>query len=142
MTQNLDIIKQGNPILTARVYIKQILDQLLIDYQTTQDEREKLSNWEENKSFSILGIIEVLTDEIRGYSFQIVADKKLTNSQDMINQLNTLKIFDIPELTQWYFLSDGDYPKIKRYIENLNYLRLLIIEYLSNIETIELQTCT
>lgn len=132
--QNLDITNQSNLILTARTYIEQILNQLLIDYQNTQSEREQIAQWEENQEFSILGIIEVLTDEIRGYAFQIISNQLLTKSQDIINQLNTLKIFDIPELIKWYFSSEWDYPNIKHYLENLNYLRLLIIEYVRDIE--------
>lgn len=128
--QHLDISHKSDNILTAKVYIKQILNQLLIDYQNTQPEREKIALWEENQKFSILGIIEVLTDEIRGYAFQVITDKYSTNAQDILNQLNSLKIFEIPELSQWYFSSEFDCQLTKSYVEKLNYLRLLIIEYI------------
>ena len=32
---------------------------------------------------------------------------------------------------EWYFDHDSDYPHIKGYVEILNYLRLLIIEYIN-----------
>jgi hypothetical protein len=133
--QNLELANQTNPIITATAYIEQILNQLLIDYQNTQPEREKIAQWEENQEFSILGIIEVLTDEIRGYAFQIISNKLLAEPQKIINRLNTLKIFEVSELTTWYFSSKQDYPKIKYYVETLNYLRLLIIEYIRDQET-------
>lgn len=132
--QHLDISHKSDNTLTAKVYIEHILNQLLIDYQNTQPEREKIALWEENQKFSILGIIEGLTDEIRGYAFQIITDKYSTNAQDILNQLNSLKIFEIPELSQWYFSSEFDFKLTKSYVEKLNYLRLLIIEYIADKE--------
>lgn len=128
--QNIDIAQQTNHILTAQNYLEQNLNQLLIYYQQTESERKSLALWEQDQNFSILGIIEVLTDEIRGYALQIISEQILINSQELINQLNNLKIFELPELTDWYFSPEFDYPKLKYYLENLNYLRLLIIEYI------------
>lgn len=132
--QDLDIFNKADNTLTAKAYIEQILNQLLIDYQNTQLEREKIALWEENQGFSILGIIEVLTDDIRGYAFQVITNNHSANAQEIFDELNKLKIFEIPEFTQWYFSSEFDYPQIKNYVEKLNYLRLLIIEYIEDKE--------
>ena len=132
--QNLDISNKADNNLTAKAYIEQILNQLLIDYQNIRLEREKIALWEENQEFSILGIIEVLTDDIRGYAFQIITNNSSANAQDILNELNKLKIFGIPEFTEWYFSSEFDYPQIKHYVETLNYLRLLIIEYIRDLK--------
>jgi len=128
--QNLDISNNSHNVRTAQSYIEQILNQLLIDYQNTQLEREQIAIWEENQEFSILGIIEILTDDIRGYAFQVITNNYSAKTQDILKELIKLKIFEITELTQWYFSSKFDYPQIKHYLETLNYLRLLIIEYL------------
>lgn len=128
--QNLELANQTNQILTAQTYIKQILNQLLIDYQNTQLERKQIALWEENQEFSILGIIEVLTDDIRGYAFQVITNHLSINTQNIVKELENLKILEIPEIINWYFSSEFDYPKMKHYIETLNYLRLLIIEYI------------
>ncbi|WP_287265549.1 hypothetical protein [Moorena sp. SIO3A2] len=74
---NLDISNKADNTITAKGYIEQILNQLLIDYQATQAERVKISRWEENQDVSILGIIELLTDTIRGYAFQVINDNSL-----------------------------------------------------------------
>ncbi len=116
--------------LIAKSYIEQLLNQLLFDYQNTQQERVKIAEWEESKEFSILGIIEILTDDIRGYSFQVLNHNSLTNFDEIINQLKEQKIFEIPEFTNWYFSDQFNYPNLKFYVEKLNYLRLLIIEYM------------
>ena len=128
--QNLDISHKADNSLTAKAYIERTLNQLLIDYQNNQQERARITEWEEEQEFSILGIIELLTDEIRGYAFQVISNNFSANAQDLLNKLNKLKIFEIPEFTKWYFSPEFDYPKTKHYVETVNYLRLLIIEYI------------
>ena len=67
MLQNLDIKQKTDPTNPAKDYIRQILDKLVTDYQQTRSERIQIALWEEDKDFSLLGIVEMLTDEIRGY---------------------------------------------------------------------------
>lgn len=134
--QNLDVSKKDLNITTALAYIEKILNQLLKDYQNTKLERERIAIWEETQEFSILGTIEVLTDDIRGYSFQIINNNSSAKAQEILNELNKLKIFEIPEFIEWYFTPEFDYPQMKHYAETLNYLRLLIIEYLRDLSPI------
>ena len=134
--QNLDIPKKDLNITTALAYIEKILNQLLKDYQSTKLERERIALWEENQEFSVLGTIEVLTDDIRGYSFQVINNNSIAKSQEILNELNKLKIFEIPEFIEWYFTPEFDYPQMKHYAETLNYLRLLIIEYLRDLSLV------
>ncbi len=43
----------------------------------------------------------------------------------------SMRVFDIPTLAQFYFITNNkDYEQMKAYIRTLDYLRLLIIEYL------------
>ena len=134
--QNVDIPKKDLNITTALAYIEKILNQLLKDYQNTKLEREKIALWEETQEFSVLGTIEMLTDDIRGYSFQIINNNSIATSQEILNELNKLKIFEIPEFIEWYFTPEFDYPQMKHYAETLNYLRLLIIEYLRDLSLV------
>jgi hypothetical protein len=134
--QNLDIPKKDLNITTALAYIEKILNQLLKDYQSTKLERERIALWEETQEFSVLGTIEVLTDDIRGYSFQIINNNSSAKAQEILNELNKLKIFEIPEFIEWYFTPEFDYPQMKHYAETLNYLRLLIIEYLRDLSPV------
>jgi hypothetical protein len=134
--QNIDAPKKDINNTTAQAYIEKILNQLLKEYQNTKSERERIALWEETQEFSILGTIEVLTDDIRGYSFQVINNNSIAKSQEILNELNKLKIFEIPEFIEWYFTPEFDYPKMKHYAETLNYLRLLIIEYLRDLSPI------
>lgn len=130
MLQNLDIRQKTDQTDPAKAYIRQILDQLVTDYQQTRSERIQIALWEEDKNFSLLGIIEMLTDEIRGYSLQSISSGNLENFQEVLVSLQKIKLFEIPYIADWYFSLGFDFPKIKHYLETLNYLRLLVIEYL------------
>ena len=130
MLQNLDIKQKTDPTNPAKAYIFQILDQLVTDYQQTRSERIQIALWEEDKDFSLLGIIEMLTDEIRGYSLKSISNDNPENFQEILINLQKIKLFEIPYVRDWYFSLEFDFPQIKHYIETLNYLRLLVIEYL------------
>ena len=130
MLQNLDIRQETDPTNPSKAYIFQILDKLVIDYQQTRSERIQIALWEKEKDFSLLGIIEMLTDEIRGYSLQSISSYNLENSQEILSDLQKIKLFEILYVADWYFSLEFDFPRIKNYLETLNYLRLLVIEYL------------
>lgn len=127
---NLEVTSKSQNTQIAKEHIELVFKQLVHDYQQTKPERHQLALWEESKEFSILGVIEMFTTDIRGYTAQIIASNNLENQQEIVNNLEKLKIFDIPYFAEWYFSQKSDYPLIKNYIESLNYLRLLIIEYL------------
>ena len=41
-----------------------------------------------------------------------------------------MRAVDIPAIAQFYFETDGEYQQMKAYLQKLDYLRLLILEYL------------
>ncbi len=129
--KELELTNKSEQVKTAKEYIEQVLQQLLTDFQATKIERDELALWEESQEFTILGVIEIFTTDIRGYTYQVIASNNLDNNQKILDNLDGLKIFDIPYFAQWYFSSELNYPQIKRYVGTLNYLRLLMIEYLA-----------
>ncbi|HEY9847875.1 MAG TPA: hypothetical protein V6D28_00325 [Leptolyngbyaceae cyanobacterium] len=133
--QNLDLKNKSDNAKAAKEYIDRVAKQLLTDYQHTKEERHKIALWEESQEFSILGVIEIFTTDIRGYAAQVIVKDNLENSQEILENLQKLKIFDVSYFTEWYFSHDSDYPQLKRYAETLNYLRLLIIEYITQSAT-------
>jgi hypothetical protein len=127
--QNLEVTNKSTNTKIAKEHIEQVFQQLIPNYQQTQQERYQLASWEESQNFTILGVIEIFTTDIRGYASQVINSDNLEAPQEISGNLDKLKIFDIPYFSNWYFYHEPNYPKIKHYIESLNYLRLLIIEY-------------
>lgn len=113
--------------------IVQVLEQLTRDYQNIQPERRLIAvNFPASEDeFSILEEIELLTVKIRGYASQIQVRDKIDNPQLAIEDLKNLTIFDIPAIADFYFGSDGEYQRMKVYLQKLDYLQLVMIEYLS-----------
>lgn len=129
--QNLTASNIPKNSQTAKNYIGKVLKHLLSDYKNTREERRKISLWEESQDFSILGEIEIFTTDIEGCASQVMANDELENSQNIIKKLTKINIFDISYFADWYFSEESQFPQVKLYIEKLNYLRLLIIEYIS-----------
>jgi hypothetical protein len=130
--QNLTASNIPKNSQTAKNYIGKVLKHLLSDYKNTREERRVIGMWEESKDFSILGEIEIFTTDIEGCASQVMVNDELENSQDIIKKLTKTNIFDISYFADWYFSEESQFPQVKLYIERLNYLRLLIIEYISS----------
>lgn len=47
-----------------------------------------------------------------------------------INQLKNMRLLDVRAIAQFYLTTKREYRRIKAYMQMLDYLRLLIIEYL------------
>lgn len=104
------------------------LDQL---YRSMKAERQAISQWEDDQDFSILGTLEIFSDDIQGYVEQLTSNQITSNPETIINHLQKLNIFNIDYFTTWYFTNWETYPKIKQYIDHLDHLRLLLSEQLS-----------
>jgi len=126
-----------NPEIT-RNYIAHLLQQLNADYKNSKEERKKLASISPNsdEEFTVLEEIELLTVDIRGYASQIQAQGRIENKQQAINCLQTMQVFDVPAIAQFYFVTDGEYEQIKAYIRMLDYLRLLILDYLRSYQSL------
>ncbi len=126
------ILTNQNPELTKN-YIIQLLEQLTIDYQNSKSERQAIAHQPpvSETKFTLLEEIELLTTDIRGYGSQIKVRGYLENPQQAIEQLRQKRVFDIPAIAQLYLHNSHKYENIKSYLRMLDYLRLLILEYLT-----------
>ncbi|MEA5600814.1 hypothetical protein [Nostoc sp. UHCC 0252] len=126
------ILTNQNPELTKN-YIIKLLDQLTIDYQNTKSERKAIAHQSSTseEEFTVLEEIELLTTDIRGYASQIKATGSIDNPQEAIKELQHKRVFDIPNVTQFYFNNSQQYDNTKYYLRMLDYLRLIILEYLT-----------
>ncbi|MBD2777010.1 hypothetical protein ICL16_34410 [Iningainema sp. BLCCT55] len=123
----------------TRNYIAHLLQQLTVDYKNTKEERKKIASLFHtvDEEFTVLEEIELLTVDIRGYASQIQARNRIENEQEAIERLQTMQVFDVPTIAQFYFGTDGEYGQMKAYIQMLDYLRLLILEYLRSYQSLQ-----
>ena len=129
MTEATHITKNTE---VTRNYINHLLQQLTIDYQNTKQERKEIAALfpVSDEDFTVLEEIELLTSDIRGYASQIQARGSIENEQEAIERLQTIRVFNVPAIAQFYFTTNTDYLHMKAYIRMLDYLRLLILEHL------------
>lgn len=117
--------------------IVHVLGQLNVDYQNTQAERKQIATLfpASEKEFTVLEELDLLTRDIRGYASQIQSRGRVDNEREAIEKLQNMRIFEIPAIAQLYFANNGEYKQLKAYTRMLDYLRLLIIEYLRSRQT-------
>lgn len=112
--------------------ISDLLTQMTDDYQQAQPERCELAatSPKTDETFSVLEELELLTSDLCGYASQIQVRGWIENELAAIPHLQTLRLFSILAIAQFYFETDRHYPKLKEYVRRLDYLRLLLLEYL------------
>ena len=124
--------KEYQSYIVERKRIMQLAEQVSRQYQEMADERGEIHEWEwENDfDFTILGLIELYSSYVGGYASQIARRGTVRNPTEAIQYLQEKRFFDESYLVNWYFAPDNPYFKVKEYIEDVDYLRLLVIQYL------------
>jgi hypothetical protein len=115
----------------AIAYIRLLSTQLNELYRSMKIERQALAEWEESQDISILGVLELFSGDIQGYVEQMNGSAVRSNSIATLRHLRQLNVFEIDYFASWYFSNLTRYPQIRQYIEQLDHLRLLLIEQLS-----------
>jgi hypothetical protein len=113
--------------------ISDLFTQMTTDYQQTRSERREAATAfppPSDEAFSVIEELELLTADLLGYASQLQVRDWIENPAAAIDQLQTLQIFSIPSIAQFYFDHSRDYPKLKEYVRQLDYIRLLLLEYL------------
>ncbi|TAH28928.1 MAG: hypothetical protein EAZ10_05640 [Oscillatoriales cyanobacterium] len=99
--------------------IVQLLAQLTVDYQNTKSERKEIAQiyLGSEEEFSFLEELELVTVSIRGYASQIETSAGVEIREEAIADLH-------------YDETRSGYLQMRSYIRMLDYLRLLVLEYL------------
>ncbi|MFM8295064.1 MAG: hypothetical protein ACKN9E_11020 [Microcystaceae cyanobacterium] len=122
-----------NPLEQSTQKIIDLLTQLTQDYQQLlqQDTRPLLEKFPiNNQEFSILEEIDLLTTTLRGYASQIQINQQVKDPDQALNNLRNLCIFSHPRLAELYFTQNQQFPLIYQYLQKLDYLKLLLIDWL------------
>ncbi|MEG4218888.1 hypothetical protein QUA27_26630 [Microcoleus sp. Pol14C6] len=106
--------------------------QLTVDYQKTQSERREIAHsyFGSEENFSFLEELELVTVSIRGYASQIEARAGIEHREEAIAELYQLRVLDRSAIAQFYDETRARYLQMRAYIRMLDYLQLLLLEYL------------
>lgn len=126
LMENQSLMTSTDPTLAHIQLISEQLDAL---YQAMKAERRAIDQWEADQPYSILGVIELFSTDIQGYAAQILAGGAIAHAADYLSHLRQLNVFRVDYFATWYFAHLDTYPQIKQYVEQLDHLRLLLIEY-------------
>ena len=126
MLQVLDKLK------VQREYTIQLLNQLTADYLALKPEMKQISEQYSGAEheFTFLEEFELLIVSVCGYAKQIQAIGSVQHLDAAIAHLQQLQVFANSTIAQFSTEFRGQYPKIQTYLQMLDYLRLLTLEYL------------
>lgn len=116
-----------------RQRFSQLKNRLLDQEVEIKDERHLLwlTEKESNQEYTIWDRLEIMSSDILGYLSQLNKRGMIQQpAENIIKHLHNMSLFETDYLALWYIESAKNYPKIKQYLEMLDYARLLILEYL------------
>lgn len=124
---------------TQQEYIIQLLNQLTAEYQTLKPEMKQIAQQYpgSDDEFAFLEEFELLIVSICGYAKQIQATGSVRQFDAAIAHLQQLQVFASTTMAQFYAEVRGQYPKVHTYLQMLDYLRLLTLEYLQMQQTMQ-----
>ena len=81
-------------------------------------------------NFHFRKILELLIVDVSGYANQIRATGDVAQLDSAVSHLHQVQIFANGEIARFYEEAKQQYPKVQAYLQRLDYLRLLMAEYL------------
>ena len=113
-------------------YAVQLLAEITEEYSVLKPEMQQISKQYpgSDDEFSFLEEFELWIASICGYAKQIQTTGRVKQFDSAINHLQTLQVFANPIFARFYFEAKQTFPKIHSYLQRLDYLRLLTLEYL------------
>lgn len=126
-------------VQVQRDYTMQLLNQLTAEYPTLKAEMKQISGQYPgtDDEFAFLEEFELLIVSISGYAKQIQATGSVRQFDAAIAHLQQLQVFANSTIAQFYREASGQYPKVQSYLQLLDYLRLLTLEYLQMQQTMQ-----
>jgi len=126
------MVQASDKLEVQREYTIQLLDQLTSEYLVLKSEMKQLSGQYpgSDDEFTFLEEFELLIVSICGYAKQIQATGSVKHLDSAIAHLQHLQVFANPTIAQFSSETSGRYPKVQTYLQMLDYLRLLTLEYL------------
>ena len=112
-------------------YMKLLSSQMDEIYCSMKEEKQMLYRWEDDKDFSILGVLELFSGDVQGYVESLAFDQSTYNIDSALSHLHQLNAFQLDYFAAWYFENWKVYPQTKLYVEQLDHIRLLLIEHLT-----------
>jgi len=133
MAQNQDQLKG------QREYIIQLLQQLTAEYQMLESEMKQIAEQYpgSDEEFAFLEEFELLIVSISGYAKQIQTIGSVKQIDSTIAHLHQLQVFANGTIAHFHVAARWHYPGMQSYLQMLDYLRLLMLEYLQIQQTMQ-----
>ena len=76
-------------------YMKLLSSQMDEIYCSMKEEKQMLYRWEDDKDFSILGVLELFSGDVQGYVESLAFDQSTYNIDSALSHLHQLNAFQL-----------------------------------------------
>ncbi|WP_162909456.1 hypothetical protein [Aggregatilinea lenta] len=120
----------------ARKHIGSLGSELYEGFDATRADRVQLMDWEDANDVqsSFLSKLTIYEADLDSYARQAANRGKIRNSKELLQYLKANSLLVNPVAAKWFDESGTTCSSLKSYVEKLDYLRLLLIEFIENYE--------
>jgi hypothetical protein len=133
------MMQMQNRLETQRNYTIHLVNQLTAEYPALKPELQQIAEQFPggDDEFAVAEELELLIVSICGYAQQIQEIGSVQSWDRAITHLQQLPVLANSTIAQFVAEAQGQYPKVQIYLQMLDYLRLLTLEYLQMQPTIQ-----
>lgn len=91
--------------------------------------RQELSEGE-----NIWDLIDLYSDDIRGYAYYAQLRVPISYPDDAVPHLRKCALFELPSVLDWFIKEGPTRPHMRHYLETVDYLRLQVIDYIQRFD--------
>ena len=125
--------------LMHRRHIAALYEQIVFSFKAVLAEQRKLCRkhaWHNEDQDAFMDA-ELFADRVCGYASYATQRIHTKLPSEARQELRCNSIFDMPHVERLYENHKRDAPGLRHYIETVDYLRLLIVEYINQFESSE-----
>lgn len=119
---------------TYQKRIKEMADRLIEMFHWTDDERRKLAEWVwlsgNEQSPNIEAFIHLVPDYVAGYASTIAYRGIIKDARKALENLNNCGLHNHTDFRIWFVTEGDNYEKIREYVLYVDYLRLMVMDYI------------
>lgn len=108
--------------------------------KAAQEGRRRKPN--EAQSANVWDLIGMYPDDIRGYASYAQKRVPIAYPPDAVHNLKQYALFELPGVLDWLLTEGPNRPKMRHYLETVDYLRLQVLDYIQRFDQLTIDQKT
>lgn len=133
------MVEYQEQLKVQEAYVKQLLMQVTADYKGLKSELKQVAEQYpgSDDEFSFVEELDLWISNISGYAEQVQSTGSIRQLDAVVIHLKQLQLSRYLVFMRFYADNKEQYPRVKSYLQSMDYLRLLTLEHSQILRTVQ-----